>query len=191
MIPVQEKPREERAIVLDFLPNGYPFENEQGFRKTPIAQAIGANFFVLLELVPKKDVFLQPYQDVYIGDGKRDEIHHIRSKLPLDKLTGTARSELEFVISDLVKKNEQRFVQFFNDAKPLTTRMHQLELLPGLGKKHMWEIIDERKAGDFKTFDDLKKRIKLMPDPVKTIVKRIMEELSGREKHYIFVDVNF
>ncbi|MFP4111858.1 MAG: DUF655 domain-containing protein [Candidatus Woesearchaeota archaeon] len=187
----ENKPREEKAIVLDFLPNGYAFEKEQGFRKTPVAQAVGANYFVLLELVPKKDVFLQPYEDVYIGEGKREKIHHIRSKIPLDKLTGTARSELEFVIKDIVVKNEQRFMRFFNNARPLTTRMHQLELLPGLGKKHMWEIIDERKAGEFKNYDDLKKRIKLMPDPVKTIVKRILEELSGKEKHYIFVDVNF
>ena len=55
----------------------------------------------------------------------------------------------------------------------------------------MWEIIDERKVGDFESFDDIKKRIKLMPDPLKTIVKRILEELSGHEKHYILVDVTF
>ncbi len=183
-----QKEKEEKAVVLDFLQNGYPFEKEAGFRKTPIAQAIGATRFVLLELVPKKEVFLQPYEEVYIGDGKRDKIHHIRGKLALSKLTGTASSELEFVIKDLVLKNEKRFVDFFNNAKPLSTRMHELELLPGLGKKHMWQFIDEKRVAPFESFDDIKSRIKLMPDPVKIIVKRIMQELSGNEKHCFFVD---
>ncbi|MFW6230596.1 MAG: DUF655 domain-containing protein [Nanoarchaeota archaeon] len=186
-----QRPREEKAIVLDFLQHGYPFEKEDNFRKTPIAQAIGATYFVLLELVPKKDVFLQPYEEVYVGEGKREKIHHIRGKLQLSKLTGTASSELEFVISDLVKKTEDRFVKFFNNARPLTTRMHELELLPGLGKKHMWELIDEKRAEPFASFADIKKRVKLMPDPVKIITKRIVQELEGNQKHNLFVDKAF
>lgn len=183
-----KRDREEIAIVLDFLPNGYPFDKTPMHKKNPIAQAIGKQYFTLLELVPKKGIFLQPYEEVYIGEGKREKIHHIVGKLNVDKLTGTARTELEFVIKDLVKKNEANFIKFFNDAKPLTTRMHQLELLPGLGKKHMWEIIEERKDKPFENFEDLKKRVKLMPDPEKAIVKRILAELSGKEKHKLFVD---
>ncbi|MBN1156531.1 DUF655 domain-containing protein [Candidatus Woesearchaeota archaeon] len=183
------KSKEEHAIILDFLPNGYPFEDKPGQRKTPIVQAIGLEHFALLELVPKKDVFLRPYDKIYIGEGKRDKIHHIVGKLQIDKLTTTAKSELEFVIKDIIKGNEKKFVEFFNKAQPLTTRMHQLELLPGLGKKHMWEILEARRDRDFESFADLKKRVKLMPDPEKITIKRIMHELSGNEKHRIFVDV--
>lgn len=186
-----ERPREEKALVLDFLEHGYPFEKGDGFRKSSIVQAIGMTYFSLLELVPKKDVFLQPYEEVYVGEGKRDKIHHIKGKLPFSKLTGTASSELEFVLMDLVKKNEEKFVRFFNNSRPLTTRMHELELLPGLGKKHMWEIIEEKRAEPFKSFSDIKSRIKLMPDPVKIIVRRIVLEMKGEEKHNIFVDKQF
>ena len=186
-----ERPKEENAIVLDFLQHGYPFEKKDNFRKTPIAQAIGSTYFSLLELIPKKDVFLQPYEHVYVGDGKREKIHHIRGKLEFSKLTGTARSELEFVLEDLVKKNEEKFVRFFNNSRPLSTRMHELELLPGLGKKHMWELIDEKKAEPFKSFDDIKKRVKLMPNPSKIIIRRILKELEGNEKHNLFVDKSF
>ena len=154
--------------------------------KTPIAQALGKENFILLELVPKKGVFLQPYEEVYIGEGKRDKIHHIVGKLPVEKLTSGAQAELEFVVKDMVKKHEKEFVEFFNKAQPLSTRMHQLELLPGLGKKHMWEIIEERKESEFTSYDDIKKRVKLMPDPVKLLVKRIISEISGKEKHRIF-----
>jgi putative nucleotide binding protein len=180
--------KEENVIVLDFLPNGYPFDKRPIHKKTPIAQAIGIDHFSMLELVPKKGVFLQPYNKIYVGEGKRDQIHHILGKLTLDKLTGTAKSELNFIINDIIDKNETRFVDFFNKAQPLSTRMHQLELLPGVGKKHMWQIIDERKVEDFKNFADIKSRVKLLPDPKKTIIRRVLSELKGNEKYNLFVD---
>jgi putative nucleotide binding protein len=184
-----EEKKEEVTIVLDFLPNGYPFDQRPMYMKTPIAQALGKQRFVLLELVPKKGIHLQPYEEVYIGEGKRDKIHHIMGRLTPDKLTQTAKAELELVIKDIVEKEQKRFVDFFNKAQPLSTRMHQLELLPGLGKKHMWEILDARKEKPFENFKDIKKRVKLMPDPEKAIIRRILKEISGDEKHRIFVDV--
>ena len=184
-----ERTKEENAIILDFLPNGYPLDERPMYMKTPVAQAIGKEHFVLLELVPKKEVYLQLYEEVYIGEGKRDKIHHIVGKLPMSKLTRTAESELEFIIKDIVKKNEKMFVDFFNNAKPLSTRMHQIELLPGVGKKHMWEIINAREEKPFESLDDIKKRVNLIPDPEKLIIKRIMLELEGTEKHKLFVDV--
>ena len=184
-----EKPKEEYAIVLDFLQHGYAFDRKPLHMKTPIVQAIGRNHFILLELVPKKDVYLQPHEEVYIGDGKRDKIHHIIGKLPLSKLTATAKNELEYIIKDLVSKNEKMFVDFFNNAKPLSTRMHQLELLPGVGKKHMWEIIEAKRDKPFESLADIKKRVKLMPDPEKSVIRRILLELEGTEKHRIFVDI--
>ena len=184
-----EKTKEENAIVLDFLPNGYPFDERPTYMKTPIAQALGKKHFVLLELVPKKGIHLQPYEEVYIGEGKRDKIHHIIGRLLTDKLTATGRAELHFVIDDIVAQNEKKYIEFFNVARPLGTRMHQLELLPGFGKKHMWEILDARKDKPFESFEDLKKRVKLIPDPKKSIGKRIVLELDGKEKHRLFVDV--
>ena len=151
-----DRTKEENAIVLDFLPNGYPFDDRPMYMKTPIVQAMGREHFVLLELAPKKEIHLQPYEEVYIGDGKRDKIHHIIGKLPVSKLTATAKSEMEFVIKDIIQKNEKRFVDFFNTAGPLTTKLHQLELLHGIGKKHMWEIIDTRKKKKFESFKDMK-----------------------------------
>lgn len=180
--------KEEFAVVLDFLPNGYAFDPRPSYRKTPIVQALGKEHLSLLELVPKKDVFLQPHQEVYIGDGKRDHIHHIIGKITSDKLTSTARAEVEVIIDEVVMRNEKRFVEFFNKAQPLTTRMHQLELLPGLGKRHMWEVLEAREEKPFESFEDIKTRVKLMPDPKKIVVKRILDELSGKEKYHLFIE---
>jgi len=185
----QDKTKEEAAIVLDFLPNGYPYDERPMYMKSAVAQAVGKEHFILLELVPKKGIHLQPFEEVYIGEGKRDKIHHIMGKIPLEKLTATAKSELEFVVKDVIKKNEAKFIDFFNRAQPLSTRMHQLELLPGLGKKHMWQIIESRDEKQFESFADMKNRVKLMPDPEKAVLKRILQELQGSEKHKIFVDI--
>src|SRR3989338_4822617 len=116
MIPIQPKVREENAIILDFLPNGYPFDD--GMMKTPIAQALGKEFLNLLELIPKKGIFLQPQQEAYIGEGKRDDIHHIKGRIPMEKLTTTAKNELKHAIEKIVEAQQERFIAFFNKAQP-------------------------------------------------------------------------
>lgn len=183
----ESKKTEEHAIVLDYLKHGYASEGAGHRPKTPIAQAIGKTHLTLLELVPKHDVFLQPNQEVYIGEGKREEIHHIKGRIPYDKLTSTASAELKHVVQKIVEEDEARFVEFFNKAQPLSMRMHQLELLPGLGKKHMWEVLDNRKFKPFESFADLRERVKLLPDPKTIIIKRILSEAKGKEKYNLFV----
>ena len=183
----QYSDREEEAIVLDFLQNGYHSDSRPSHLKSAIAQAIGKTHFMLLELVPKKGVFLQPYEIVYIGEGKRDKIHHIIGKLEMEKLSSTARSELDFVITDVVKQQEAKFVEFFNKAGPINARRHVLELIPGIGKKHMWEILEQREEKPFESFQDLKERVKLMPNPEKAIIKRILLELNEEDKHRLFI----
>jgi len=171
--------RDENVIVLDFLPRGHATG-----RQEPLAQVIGNKYFSLLEVVVRKDVNIKSGDVVYIGESKRDHIDHIKRRITIKDLTTFARSELPFVVEKLVKENEPRFVNFFNNARPISTRLHQLELLPGVGKKHMWDIINERKKGEFKSFEDIRKRIKLMPDPVNAIIKRIMEELESNIVRY-------
>ena len=180
--------RDEHAIILDYMPQGYVDDKRPSHRKDPIAQAIGTKKFTLLELVPREGVFLGIGDEVYIGDGKREKIHHVEGRITTKKLTNTASSELSYVVEQLIKDNEQRFVDFFNNAQPLSTRMHSLELLPGVGKKHMWEVIEARDEEPFESFEDINARVKLLPDPKKLVLRRIMSELEGNEKHRIFTE---
>ncbi|MBI2667198.1 DUF655 domain-containing protein [Candidatus Woesearchaeota archaeon] len=178
--------KEEYAIILDYLPNGYPMDTRPSHRKTPIAQAIGKVYFVLLELVPKKGISLQPNEEVYLGEGKRDKIHHILGRIDLDKLTQTARTEIEFILDKLVDNSEKRFVDFFSTSGPINARRHYLELVPGIGKKHMWEILEARKEKPFESFEDIRQRVKLLPDPKQAVIKRILMEINNEDKHKIF-----
>jgi putative nucleotide binding protein len=63
--------------------------------------------------------------------------------------------------------------------------MHALELLPGIGKKSMWQIINAREKKPFDSFKDIQDRTSV-GDPIKVIAKRILDELTGGEKYRIF-----
>ncbi|MGZ4857479.1 MAG: DUF655 domain-containing protein [Methanobacteriaceae archaeon] len=183
---------EDYAIILDYLPLGYVREGSTSYKRKPVAQAIGTEEFTLLELTPKENVTLDIHEKVYIGSGKRDKISRVNRRLPYDKMTSTARVELDYVIEEIIKDKEDKFVHFFNEAGAISTRLHQIELLPGIGKKHMWDIIQARKEAPFKDFADIKKRVPMLSNPVKLISKRIHLELEaaedrkGKKKYILF-----
>lgn len=174
--------KEETALVLDFLPYGYPLEG----KTMPIAQALGMKHFTLLQLIPRRGITLQLKEEAYIGSGKRDKIYYILGKLPPEKLTETAKIQLREFVANIVAKQEKRFVDFFNNAQPINTRLHQLELLPGFGIKHTEAVLSERGKKLFSNFEDIKKRVHNLPDPKKTIEKRILQELEHNERHNLF-----
>ncbi|MFH0831758.1 MAG: DUF655 domain-containing protein [archaeon] len=174
--------KEEIALVLDFLPYGYPLEG----KTMPVAQAIGLKNFTLLQLVPRRGIALQLKEEVYIGVGKRDKVYYILGRLPPEKLTETAKLQLREFVTKTVVEQEKRFVDFFNNAQPINTRLHQLELLPGFGVKHTEAIISEREKKPFANFEDIKSRVHSIPDPRKTIEKRITQELETKERYNLF-----
>ncbi|MBU3905082.1 MAG: DUF655 domain-containing protein [Nanoarchaeota archaeon] len=171
--------KDDNVIVLDFLSSGH----SRG-RSEPIAQVIGVKYFSILEVVIKKDVIVKNGEKLYIGGDKRDRVDHIKRRIGVNELSTFSKSELPFMIRKIVEEDEKRFYDFFNTARSVSTRMHQLELLPGVGKKHMWQIIEERKKGVFTSFGDVKARIKLLPDPKEAVIKRIMEEIENDEERY-------
>jgi len=175
--------KEENAMILEYLPNGYPLEKKM----MPVAQAIGETNLTLLELVPRRGVSLEIGEKVYIGEGKRDKIYYILGKLPREKLTEAGKHQLQEFINRIVKEREEKFVDFFNKAEAINKRIHQIEYLPGFGKKHMQEILKQRKEKPFESFEEMKSRIANLPDPEKAIEKRIFQELTTQERYRLFV----
>jgi putative nucleotide binding protein len=176
--------KEVNAIVLDVLVKGHAEDPRPQFKREPIVQAMGLEQFKLLELVPKPTVTLNLHDRVYIGDAERDTIERVKRRIGYDDLTPTARLELPFIIEEVVKAREQDFVTFFNKAISITPKLHMLHLLPGIGKKLMWEILDERNKKPFTGFADIAARIKAIPHPERMIQARILEELQDKETKY-------
>lgn len=178
--------KEVNAIVLDVLQKGHPDDPRPVFKREPIVQAIGVSQFKLLELVPKS-MDIQIHDNVYIGDGERDKIERVKRRISYEELTHTAKVELPFVIEKLVAEKEQEFVQFFNKSISITPKLHMLHLLPGIGKKLMWEILAEREKKPFTSFAEISQRIKSIPHPNKMVVNRILEELQDPDiKYHVF-----
>ncbi len=183
-----EKRYEEHAYILDFLPHGRPGirpTGRAGYRAGALVQLVGGEFFTLLEALAKEGAMLKPHDRVYVGKEAREKITYIIGRIGYNELTATAKMELPAVISKIVLNREKWFVNFFNTAHAITPRMHALELIPGIGKKYMWQVINERERSPFESFEDLQKRTEI-PNPVKLITKRILEELAGDSKYRLF-----
>ena len=185
---MMEKRYEEYAYILDFLLHGRPgvhVSGRVGYRAGALVQLVGEEFFTLLEALVKEGVTLKPYDRVYVGKDSREEITYIIGRIGYDELTAASKTELPLVINKIVLSREKWFVNYFNTARAVTPRMHALELIPGIGKKYMWQVINERERKPFESFDDLQKRTEL-PNPVKLITKRVLEELGGESKYLLF-----
>ncbi len=181
------KPHEEYAYVLDYLPMGNPADKHPKHRTKPVVQLIGEDYFLLLEASPRHGASLEIGERVYVGPiaEKRLKIFRVEAEIEYDDLTSFAKSMLPSIVEEIVRRKERVFVEFFNIAGPITLRFHSLELLPGVGKKTVAKIIEAREREPFRSFEDIQERVHI--DPVKVIAERIVEEIKGGQKYYLFV----
>ena len=175
---------EENVFILDYLPKGRG--DVPPHRQYPVVYGIGEKQFTLLELVPRDNAVISIGDRIYVGKNasKREKIKKIKGRVGYHDLTSTAHGEMPYVIEDIVKHKEDYFIQFFNNAPAISTRFHVLELLPGLGKKMMHDILKERRKELFTSFKNMVDRIDFLRDPVKLIAKRIELELTDPDQKY-------
>ena len=179
---------EEYAFILDILMQGR--STDHSYSRTPLVFGLGETEFKLLEMIPKDGAIITVGDKVYIGKDiqKRDKIMTVKRRIGYEELSSSAVTELPYILENIIKENEKKYVDFFNKAESINSRMHTLELLPGLGNKTMWAIIDERKKKPFDSFKDLTERVKTIHHPEKMIAVRIAQEIDGKnEKYRIFV----
>src|SRR5659263_108851 len=96
----QEK--EDTAYILDYLHYGRSDDSRPMYQKKPLIQAIGEKHFVLIDLIPKETVVPNVYDKVYIGDGDRPVIDHVKRRIAYNELTHGAQLELPSVIEKLI-----------------------------------------------------------------------------------------
>ncbi len=190
-------------VILDLVRKGTPISLDQsaerefrhrnlrvlrgGYLTMPLAYALSKNKLFLVAAVLTEEAgnsgALKVGDEFELDDKEKVQAW---ARIKKESLSSAAKAELESAIERLIDEDEARFVDFFNKASSITTRMHSLELMPGIGKKHMWEIIEKRRK-PFESLQDIKDRIPLILDLKKSLKERILKELEEDEKYYFFV----
>jgi len=175
---------EEYAYVLDFKSRSKS-TTVRG-RTGIIVIAIGEERLTLLEILGIENSTFDIGERIYIGKEGRTKVQSVLGKMVPNKISESIKNEVPIIIESIVTKNEKKFVDYINNAQPLTPRTHTLELIPGIGKTYMNIIIKEREKNPFESFYDIEKRTGLK-EPIKHLSQRIIEEVLGETRMNIFV----
>ena len=175
---------EEYAYVLDFKSRSKS-TTVRG-RTGIIVIAIGEERLTLLEILGIENSTFDIGERIYIGKEGRTKVQSVLGKMDPKKISESIKNEIPTIIESIVTKNEKKFVDYINNAQPLTPRTHSLELIPGIGKTYMNIIIKEREKNPFESFYDIEKRTGLK-EPIKHLSQRIIEEVLGETRMNIFV----
>ena len=57
----------------------------------------------------------------------------MKRRLTYQTLSQAAHNRLETTIAAIITDNEQRFIEWYNNAQPVGLRKHQLDVLPEVG----------------------------------------------------------
>ena len=175
---------EEYAYVLDFNPRGKS-STVRG-REGIIITAIGEDRLTLLEVLGVPNSTFEVGERIYIGKEGRTKVLSVLGKMDYGHVSSSAQSELQTVVEKIVTENESKFVEYLNNARPLTPRIHALELIPGIGKTYMKTMLEEREKKKFESYEDLQDRVGFK-EPIKHISERIMDEITGESRMNLFV----
>ena len=168
-VNTQSRKYEEFAYVLDFISQGKS-KTVRG-RDGVVVIALGEERLTLLEILGVEDSIFDIGEKIYIGKEGRTKVQSVLGKLDYEQITSSAQSELDNVVKTIVTENEERFVNYINNAQPLTPRKHSLELIPGIGKTYLKLIIEEINKQRFLNYNDMEDRAGLK-EPVKQIDNR-------------------
>ena len=178
----ERKQYEEKIVILDYLPHGRGMGRGGN---EPIIIGVGNKWFTLLEVTVSPGEQFIPLDEVMIGKERDRSIKHINRRIGSEDLTIDARDKMQEAIQHIVTTQEEKFIDFFNRAGSISIKKHSLELIPGVGQKTMWSIVQERKLTNFVSFEDLEGRVGLSDIP-QLLTKRIINELEGEERHFLF-----
>lgn len=174
-------------IILDILIHGHPEEDKPSWSKTPIAQVITFPDFVLYETKMNRDSDIQVQEkNTYEEFLRQNKLREVLKKIDYKDLTSTSKVLIQQVLEKEILNYEEEFLNFFNNSTSITPRMHALKLLPGIGQKHMWEILEAREKQKFTSFQDIADRTSIS-NPVRQLALRIVKELQREGvKYYLF-----
>ena len=171
----QKKPR--RPTPLDDEVWARVIENDS---KTNVIVALGESKMMLGRYAGKNSATAVG-ERIYVGvdSNKRTEIGEILGMAKMDRLSGSAISDLPLVTQMFVEENQEHFIKaFFNIAGPLSLKQHAFELLPGIGKKKALQIVEIRGSSGFSSLEQLNESCAI--DAAELLAKRFVAEIEDK-----------
>ena len=123
-----------------------------------IVIALVEDRLTLLEILGIENSTFDIGERIYIGKEGRTKVQSVLGKMDYSKTSDSTKNEIPKVVESIVTINEKKFVDYINNAQPLTPRVHALELIPGIGKTYMNIIIKEREKEPFQSYHDIQER---------------------------------
>jgi putative nucleotide binding protein len=151
-------------------------------------QGVGTDHFTLLECALHDETTVAPGNRVALTDDEQGPYASVTQRLTYETLSQDAQDRLEATVESIIIANEQRFIDYYNDAQPISLRRHQLDLLPGIAESRRNAIIRQRERQPFADFDDLVARIEQLRDPHASLAERVLTELQDDVKYTLFVE---
>jgi putative nucleotide binding protein len=173
---------ETRLAVLTVLPPETTDDDERRI------QGIGTDHFTLLEGTLHDDTTVAPGERVALTDDEQGPHAAVTQRLTYETLSQDAQDRLKATVESIIVANEQRFIDYYNDAQSISLRRHQLDLLPGIAESRRNAIIRQRERQPFADFDDLAARIERLRDPHASLAERVLTELQDDVKYTLFVE---
>jgi len=170
------------VVLLDVLPNGRPDDDRPQYRKSPVAYGLGTDAFRLYELTLDEEADVSVSHRLAL-DGPA--VGRYR-EVSFDDLTRNAAAEIEYAVEDTSSRamRSGSSLLLHDEAGPITLRLHQLNLLPGIGKQLRNKVLDERKRGPFESFEEVSERVTGLHHPREVLVERIVEEIHEEDLKY-------
>ncbi|MFX1505588.1 MAG: DUF655 domain-containing protein [Promethearchaeota archaeon] len=174
-----------KSFVIDYFPQGKSLSHRRSEDYNPLAVVITVEKFQFYDVILTVGSKYSVGEDLLLSTRNRNILRLIQIRY--DQLSSSALSNLPPIIKKIVTICESRYINFLNKAHPLTSQMHQLQLLPGIGQKRLWMILEARKSNPFSSFIDFSTRTNIS-DPMSIFTNRILLELENSPKYYLFTN---
>jgi putative nucleotide binding protein len=149
-----------------------------------LVQGVGTKAFPLVDVTVSNASDLSWGDRLYVGPGAWDRVQQIERQLTCQQLSPAVQGVLWPTVAGIIRRNERRFIEYFNTTTLDGLASHPLSLLPSLSAECREAIIAARHERRFADFNNLTARVDCLEQPRELLVERVLFELRAGEDTY-------
>jgi len=166
------------VVLLDVLPNGRPDDDRPQYRKSPVAYGLGTDAFRLYELTLDEEADVSVSHRRARRTGRRSVPRGVVRRPHPER-----GRRIEYAVEDIVEGDEKRFVDFYNEAGPITPGSTSSTSCRGSANSSGTRYSTSESAA-FESFEEVSERVTGLHHPREVLVERIVEEIHEEDLKY-------